>query len=144
VIVGGVEVTPVLGAIGLLGPYAQLYPDVPAEAWAPYRERYPELFAGDAWRLPCASLLLRSGGITVLVDTGVGRPGLCDWEPEVEGRLVEEVDPADVDIVFLTHPNRATAARADAPAPFCRDRPRAPAGAARRGSVGSAHGVAPR
>ena len=102
-IVGGVEVTPVLDAVGLIGPYDVLYPDVPADAWEPYRERYPELFAGDKWRLPCASFLLRSGGTTVLVDTGVGPPGLWGWEPEVEGRLVDEVDPADVDIVFLTH-----------------------------------------
>ena len=101
--VDGVEVTPMLDAIGLIGSYAELYPDVPAESWAPYRERHPELFAGDKWRLPCTSFVLRSGGRTVLVDTGVGPPGLWGWEPEVEGRLVEEVDPADVDIVFLTH-----------------------------------------
>ena len=102
-IVGGVEVTTVLDAVGLLGPYAALYPDVPAEAWQPYREHYPELFAGDQWRLPCACFVLRSGGVTVLVDTGVGPPGLWDWEPEFEGRLVAEVRPADVDVVFLTH-----------------------------------------
>jgi glyoxylase-like metal-dependent hydrolase (beta-lactamase superfamily II) len=101
--VGGIEVTPILDAVGLLGPYAELYPEVPAEAWDPYRERYPELFAGDAWRLPCACFLLRSGGTTVLVDTGVGPPGLWDWEPEREGRLIEELDPAEVDLVFLTH-----------------------------------------
>ena len=41
----------------------------------------------------------------MLVDTGVDPPGLWGWEPEVEGRLVEEVDPADVSqhFVFLTH-----------------------------------------
>jgi glyoxylase-like metal-dependent hydrolase (beta-lactamase superfamily II) len=102
VIVGGVEVTPVLDAVGLIGPYDVLYPDVPAEAWD-RTAGATRSSSRAASGLPCASFLLRSGGRTVLVDTGVGPPGLWDWEPEVEGRLVEEVDPADIDIVFLTH-----------------------------------------
>jgi glyoxylase-like metal-dependent hydrolase (beta-lactamase superfamily II) len=101
--IGGVEVTPIVDAVGLLGPYAELYPDVPAEAWEPYRERYPELFAGDDWRIPCTCYVLRSGGQTVLVDTGVGPPGLWGWQPDWEGRLVDAIDPASVDLVFLTH-----------------------------------------
>jgi glyoxylase-like metal-dependent hydrolase (beta-lactamase superfamily II) len=103
VIVGGVEVTPIVDAVGILGSYAELYPDVPAEAWEPYRERYPELFAGDDWRLPCACFLLRSSGTSVLVDTGIGPPGLWGLAFESEGRLLDELDPADVDVVFLTH-----------------------------------------
>ena len=102
--VAGIEVTPIVDAIGILGPYAELYPDVPAEAWDPYRERHSHLFAGDAWRLPCASFLLRAGDRTILVDTAVGPPGLWDdWEPEWEGRLLDALDPAEVDVVFLTH-----------------------------------------
>ena len=101
--VGGVEVEAVVDAVGLLGRYDELFPEVPADAWAPYRERYPELFAGDSWRLPCACFVLRAGGRTVLVDTGVGPPGLWDWEPELEGGLVQELDPDAVDLVFLTH-----------------------------------------
>jgi glyoxylase-like metal-dependent hydrolase (beta-lactamase superfamily II) len=101
--VGGVDVTPIVDAVGLLGPYAELYPEVPPEAWEPYRKRYPELFAGAEWRLPCACFVLRAGGTTVLVDTGVGPPGLWGWQAESEGGLVEELDPADVDVVFLTH-----------------------------------------
>jgi hypothetical protein len=45
--VGGVEVTPILDAVGVLGPNAALYPEIPAEAWEPYRQSHPELFAGD-------------------------------------------------------------------------------------------------
>jgi glyoxylase-like metal-dependent hydrolase (beta-lactamase superfamily II) len=101
--VGGVDVTPIVDAVGVLGPYAELYPDVPVEAWAPYRERYPDLFAGDDWRIPCTSYLLRSAGQRVLVDTGVGPAGLWDWPAEWEGRLPDELDPAEVDLVFLTH-----------------------------------------
>jgi glyoxylase-like metal-dependent hydrolase (beta-lactamase superfamily II) len=100
---GGVDVTPVVDAVGVLGPYAELYPDVPAEAWEPYRERFPKLFAGDDWRIPCTCYLLRSGGQTVLVDTAVGPPGLWDWLPEWEGRLLDRLDPAEVDLVFLSH-----------------------------------------
>jgi len=101
--VGDVDLTPVLDAVGLLGPYAELYPDVPPAAWEPYRERYPELFSGGDWRLPCTCFFLRARGTTVLVDTGVGPPGLWDWQAESEGRLVDELHPADVDLVFLTH-----------------------------------------
>lgn len=104
-VVGDVEVTPIVDAVGRLAPYAEAYPSVPAEVWEQYRSLYPDLFAGDEWRLPCTSYLLRSDGTTVLVDTGVGPPGLWDWEPEFEGELAELVDPDEIDVVFLTHPH---------------------------------------
>ena len=37
-----------------------------------WRERRPELFDGDFWRLPLRSYLIRGGGRAILVDTGVG------------------------------------------------------------------------
>jgi glyoxylase-like metal-dependent hydrolase (beta-lactamase superfamily II) len=97
--------------VGVLGPLEELYPDTPREAWAPYRERYPELFADESWRLPIMCFLVRESGRTVLVDTGAGPAGLwADWEPEPESQegLLPElerhgVDPEDVDIVFMTH-----------------------------------------
>jgi glyoxylase-like metal-dependent hydrolase (beta-lactamase superfamily II) len=106
--VGSVELTPLLDAVGELGHLSALYPEQPAEAWDPYRERYPELFADGAWRLPCTCYLIRSADTTVLVDTGVGPPGLWGWVPEVEGLLptaLEEhgIGRDDVDVVFLTH-----------------------------------------
>lgn len=95
-------------AVGLLAPYSEAYPDVPAEDWEPYCELYPELFAGTDWRLPCNGFLVGSAGTTILVDTGVGPPGLWGWTAVDEGRLpgaLEElgVRRHDVDIVFLTH-----------------------------------------
>lgn len=107
-VVGSIHLDPVPDAVGLLAEYGDVYPDVPAEAWDPYRELYPELFAGDDWRLPCKCYLVRSAGTTVLVDTGVGPPGLWDWTAEDEGRLPGELDALgvraeDVDVVFLTH-----------------------------------------
>jgi glyoxylase-like metal-dependent hydrolase (beta-lactamase superfamily II) len=108
VVVGDVEVIPLVDAVGVLGPLAEVFPDVPAEEWRRYRTEYPQLFAGDSWRLFCTCYVLRTGGRTVLVDTGVGPPGLWDWEPEWEGGLPRELErhgiaPADVDLVLLTH-----------------------------------------
>lgn len=107
-VVGEVEVVPLLDAVGVLGELAKLYPDVPAEEWTPYRQLYPELFAGASLRIPCTCYLIRSEGTTVLVDTGVGPPSLWGWEPEREGLLpaaleAEGVRRDEIDIVFLTH-----------------------------------------
>jgi len=106
--VGSLEITPLLDAVGDLGELAELYPDVPADDWAPYRALYPELFAGTQWRIPCTCYLLRAGDATVLVDTGVGPPGLWEWGPVREGLLPAALEQQgiardDVDVVFLTH-----------------------------------------
>ena len=95
-------------AVGLLAELGDAYPGVPAEAWEPYRGLYPELFSGDSWRVPCNCFLVRSGELIILVDTGVGPPGLWDWTAEREGDLPEAlaklgVARDQVDIVFLTH-----------------------------------------
>jgi glyoxylase-like metal-dependent hydrolase (beta-lactamase superfamily II) len=108
VLVGDVEIHPLSDAVGDLGDLAELYPDVAAEEWEPYRALYPELFSGSHWRLPCTCYLLRAHGTTVLVDTGVGPPGLWDWRAEREGGLpdaldAQDVGPDDIDVVFLTH-----------------------------------------
>jgi glyoxylase-like metal-dependent hydrolase (beta-lactamase superfamily II) len=102
-------VTPLLDTVGVLGPLAELYPDTELGEWAPYRGSYPELFAGDSWRLPSLCHLVREGGHTVLVDTGAGPPGMWkDWEPEEDALLPAElaahgVEPHDVDTVVNTH-----------------------------------------
>lgn len=74
-----VEIKPVIDAVGLLD---ELYPGVPADAWEPYRERYPDLFAATKWRVPVICLRLRAEDRTILVDTGIGPPGLWDWDAE--------------------------------------------------------------
>ncbi len=105
-VVGSVELVPLVDAVGELGELAELFPDT--TDWSPYREHYPQIFAASRWRLTCASYLLRSGGETVLVDTGVGPAGLWGWDAEFEEGLLSAlagvgVQPEDVDIVFLTH-----------------------------------------
>jgi glyoxylase-like metal-dependent hydrolase (beta-lactamase superfamily II) len=106
--VGSIELAPVPDSVGPLGEYGELYPELPEASWEPYRTLYPELFSGTTWRLPCTCFLVRSAGTTVLVDTGLGPPGLTGWELEQEGRLPGSlaalgVAPDDVDVVFLTH-----------------------------------------
>lgn len=105
-VVGSVELVPLVDAVGELGELAELYPDT--TDWTPYRELYPELFRGSEWRLPCTSYLLRSGDVTVLVDTGVGPAGLWGWDAEFEEGLMPALAdagaaPDDVDVVFFTH-----------------------------------------
>lgn len=106
--VGSVELHPIVDAVGELGEYAELFPDVPSDAWEPYRALYPELFAGSRWRLPLTSYLLVANGLTLLVDTAVGPPESTDWPLERAGGLpaalaVLGVAVEDVDVVFLTH-----------------------------------------
>jgi glyoxylase-like metal-dependent hydrolase (beta-lactamase superfamily II) len=107
-LVGEIELVPLLDAVGLLAEYREVYPDVEPDAWEPYRALYPDLFANESWRLPCTSYLLRTPDATVLVDTGVGPPGLWGWTAESEGELPQAladhgVARDDVDVVFLTH-----------------------------------------
>lgn len=103
--VGSIELDPVPDASGVIAPYTAAFAGMTSAEW----DVYPELVAGGDWRAPCRSFLVRSGGATILVDTGVGPPGSWpDWTPEVEGRLPDElaalgVSVADVDVVFLTH-----------------------------------------
>jgi glyoxylase-like metal-dependent hydrolase (beta-lactamase superfamily II) len=106
VVVGSVELVPLVDAVGELGELEELFPDT--TDWAPYRDLYPENFAESRWRIPCTSYLLRSGGETVLVDTGVGPAGLWGWSAEFEEGLLPAladagVERGDIDIVFFTH-----------------------------------------
>jgi glyoxylase-like metal-dependent hydrolase (beta-lactamase superfamily II) len=106
VVVGSVELVPLVDAVGELGELAELFPDT--SDWAPYRDLYPEIFASSRWRIPCTSYLLRSGDGTVLVDTGVGPAGLWGWDAEFEEGLLPALEgvgvaPEDVDVAFLTH-----------------------------------------
>jgi len=106
---GDVEVVALPDAVGVLGELVELYQGTTAEEWEPYRGLYPELFDGSSWRLLVPVHLLRTGGDTLLLDTGVGPSGLWDeWRPEQEGLLPGALAEAgvaheDVDVVFLTH-----------------------------------------
>lgn len=106
--VGSIELEPLTDSVGEIGELSDAYPGVPADDWQPYRELYPELFAGHRWRLPCMCYLILAGTRTIIVDTGAGPPGFWEETPELEGGLLPEladrgVVPEDVDDVFITH-----------------------------------------
>jgi glyoxylase-like metal-dependent hydrolase (beta-lactamase superfamily II) len=107
VVVGDVEITALVDAAGNLGELDELFPAT--TEWDGYRAVYPSLFDGSRFRLPSAGYLLRRHGHNVVVDTGVGPPGLwSDWGAAFEGRLPDalaaaDVAPEQVDVVFLTH-----------------------------------------
>jgi glyoxylase-like metal-dependent hydrolase (beta-lactamase superfamily II) len=108
VVVGGFQLDPLVDAVGSPGTLVEFYAGATDDDWQRARSQYPDLFAGGSWRLPVTCYVLRSGGLTLLVDTGVGPPGLWDWEAEQEGGLPAaleqlELTPADVDIVLITH-----------------------------------------
>ena len=84
-----------------------LWPDVPEEKWGMFRELYPETFEGPYMRLEIGCYLIRSGGQTILMDTGYG-PGPIDHIGGYRGRLMadlssKKVNPAEIDVVFISH-----------------------------------------
>jgi glyoxylase-like metal-dependent hydrolase (beta-lactamase superfamily II) len=107
VVVGEVRISALVDAAGGLGELEEVFPAT--QEWDAYREAYPSLFDGSRFRLLCVGYLLRGGGRSVVVDTGVGPPGLWDdWDHDFEGRLPaalasEDISPDEVDVVFLTH-----------------------------------------
>ena len=115
--VGNVEIT-VLHDSEVALPFSRTFPDVPAEAWAPYQERYPEAYTktaacDDSLRVHFECYLVRSQGRTLVVDTGLGNATsnpsvVANIGSGVDGVLLYELEKAgfkaeDVDTVFLTH-----------------------------------------
>ena len=88
-------------------PLADLWPNVPLEAWDAFRGRYPDTFHGDRMNIEIGCYLVRSQGKTILIDTGYG-PGPIDYLGGLRGQLMadltsKKVAPDDVDTVFLSH-----------------------------------------
>lgn len=94
-------------------PLSDVFPEVRAEAWAQYQQRYPSGFRGDHLLAHFECYLIRSDGQTILVDTGLGGAATNPNSIEAmvggaEGRLLQElaevgVSPADVNTVFFSH-----------------------------------------
>ena len=54
-------------------PLTMTFLDIPAEAWTPYHQKYPEGFNGiDNFRIHFECYLVQSSGQTILMDTGAG------------------------------------------------------------------------
>ncbi|MEE8347551.1 MAG: MBL fold metallo-hydrolase [Dehalococcoidia bacterium] len=84
------------------------FPNNDSADFDPYKSQYPDAYGGDGkLRTYAHCFALRSGGKTILVDTGVG-PGPVAMLGGICGRLVEDmrakgVPPESVDIVVFTH-----------------------------------------
>lgn len=81
------------------------YPDVPEEAWEPYREALTD----DAFSLlNFRAFLVRADGQTILIDTGWGPRHAPPGAPATPAKLPQEMaevgaDMDDVDLVIFTH-----------------------------------------
>ncbi|QGZ47322.1 MBL fold metallo-hydrolase [Streptomyces sp. QHH-9511] len=111
---GEVEVVRVLEWQGSFAPARELVPQSRAEVW----KDNEDWLAPDHWHpdsdtavMALQTWVLRSGGRTILIDTGVGngreRPGMPHfhhWQGDFLGHLARAgVPPEDVDIVVNTH-----------------------------------------
>lgn len=108
--IGEVDIVALCDAVVLASePVTESFPGGTDSTWREARERYPETFDGDRWRLHVHCFVLRSRGRTTIVDTGVGpesAPAFA-WSRE-RGRLPEElaavgVEPSQVERVLITH-----------------------------------------
>jgi glyoxylase-like metal-dependent hydrolase (beta-lactamase superfamily II) len=105
---GDVEITRVVERHGSFGPLRTVVPGVPdpAPSWLAPDHHDPStggmIAAAQTW-------VLRSGGRTILVDTGVGNdrvrtnPVFAGWHTDFLSRLSAVVDPSAVDVVVNTH-----------------------------------------
>ena len=107
-VVGSVELLLVPDAVGLLGAYARGVSRSSRRRVGAVSRAPPASSRASTGACRAGAILVRSGGTTVLVDTGVGPPGLWDWTAEHEGELPDAlaalgVARDEVDVVFLTH-----------------------------------------
>ncbi|WP_251094583.1 MBL fold metallo-hydrolase [Streptomyces sp. Caat 7-52] len=113
-LIGDVEVLRVVEWQGPFAPAAALVPDCAPEVWQAHEDvLVPEHLEARGGRAVAAlqTWVLRSGGRTVLVDTGVGngreRPGnplFHRRQGDFPGRLERAgIRPRDVDVVINTH-----------------------------------------
>ena len=111
---GEVTVTRVVEWSGAVRTTREVLPDSPAEIWQQHRaELAPDFWTPDDDAYLCAiqSWVIRSGGRTVLVDTGAGndrdRPQVPQFDhlatPFLDTLAGVGVRPEDVDVVVNTH-----------------------------------------
>jgi glyoxylase-like metal-dependent hydrolase (beta-lactamase superfamily II) len=110
---GGVTITRVEETHGPIMPRRDFFPDLPDQAWEEHRDTLVPDHLDDNGIVHVAmqTWVLRSGGRTILIDTGVGndkpRPAVGAWDHQQGDylhRLAEAgVRPKDVDLVVNTH-----------------------------------------
>ena len=101
--VGKVEVVAVSDG-GIEFAADDFFPDVPKEAWTPYRGL---LGGGHELLLNLGSFVLLSEGKTVLIDAGLGEGQSGPWKGTGGGLIADlernGIGVGDVDIVIFTH-----------------------------------------
>ncbi|MFD7019678.1 MBL fold metallo-hydrolase [Streptomyces sp. NPDC059928] len=111
---GEVEIIRVVEWEGAFGPARRIVPDTGIEVWKANEDLLgPDFWEqdSDTWRGALQTWVLRSGGRTVLVDTGVGNgrerpstPMFHHRNTDFLGQLAQAgVRPEDVDVVVNTH-----------------------------------------
>jgi glyoxylase-like metal-dependent hydrolase (beta-lactamase superfamily II) len=111
---GDITVTRVVETHGPIMPTDQFFPDMPEQAWREHRDTLvPDHLGADGVMVHAAmqTWVLRSGGRTILIDTGIGndkaRPAVAAWDHlalDYLGALARAgVRPEDVDLVVNTH-----------------------------------------
>ena len=109
--VGDVAVTALHDGSGpFFQPPSKAFPHAAADAWSRAVELDPAANGPDgAWVLQFRCFLVRSAGVTILVDAGIGPADspASSWAP-VPGRLPESLGAAgvaasDIDVVVLSH-----------------------------------------
>lgn len=114
IVMGEVTVARVEEMHGPIMPTDQFFPDMPGQAWRDHRDTLvpDHLGADDAMVITAMQTwVVRSGGRTILIDTGVGndksRPAVEPWDHlslDYLGNLARAgVRPEDVDLVINTH-----------------------------------------
>lgn len=88
-------------------PPSDFFPSIEPNEWEPYKEM---LTPEGRLNLNMASFLMRSGGKTVLVDTGLGGDS-STFDFASSGKLMNDfkakgVSPDEIDIVMITHLHR--------------------------------------
>ena len=88
-------------------PSQMMFPNLTADDFAVYRELYPACVGRVGMALDCGAYAVRSGGKTLIVDTGFG-PGPIAMLGGAKGNLLGDmkakgVAPESVDLVVHTH-----------------------------------------
>jgi len=114
IILGNVSITRVVEWSGPLRTGREIFPDSAPETWQEHRkELVPDFWRpeNDSYLLAIQSWVIRSGGMTLIVDTGAGndrnRPQVPQFHqlrtPFLDSLARSGVEPETVDIVVNTH-----------------------------------------
>ncbi|MDJ0337305.1 MBL fold metallo-hydrolase [Cryobacterium sp. PH31-O1] len=109
--IGSFEIQRVLEWVGPIKTVGEMFPDTADEAWTEDLAPHHWTPSTGAYRAAIQTWVLREGGRTILIDTGVGNdrarpqaPAFDHLDTDFLQRLARlGVDPAEVDVVVNTH-----------------------------------------